>query len=861
MDYPMENMQIYKVYPAIPEPLSFLDYLARNLWWCWNPEAVELFKRINPAQWEKVGKNPVAFLSGISQRRFDDLSKDESFLGHLNRVKARFESIFSYVSQIRELSLGPRETIAYFSMEFGLHESLPFFAGGLGVLAGDHLKASSNLGIPLTGIGLLFHEGYFQQFLDHTGWQQETYPINDVFDLPVQKVRNPEGFDIIIEVPGPKGLIRACVWQIKVGRIKLLLLDTNLPENPRPVRDITSRLYDSHGETRAAQEVLLGIGGVKALNAMDLFPTICHMNEGHCSFGGLERIAMIMDRFQLDFPSAFQICKRTSVFTTHTPVAAGHDEFPKDLIKPCIQPYADKFGIPEADLLSWGEPYGSEDTGKFSMFIFGVRFSGFINGVSRLHGLVARNMWQSLWPRRHVEEIPISHITNGVHICSYLSRHKNALFERYLSADWAGRQSSTSLISKIDTIEDEDLWHVHELDRSNLIRKCRELMLAQYERRNAPRNILDEAANVLDHRALTICFARRFATYKRAALILKDRERLTRLIRDEEHPVQFVFAGKAHPNDTEGKEIIKQIVEFGRLPDVRHRFVFLENYDINIARYMVQGCDVWLNTPRRPNEACGTSGMKASANGGLNFSILDGWWCEGYRETRGWSIGNGDVYDDHHYQDEVESQALYNILENEVIPRFYDRRRGNPPVKWIKMMKEAMKMAIMDYSSDRMVREYSNRYYVPAARNFNQLTGDSALKARDLARMQSRLISLWGKIRLSHPKLSTESDFTVGDTFRITIHVFLGELTPDDVEVQVYHGKMRSSGYVEGSRAETMWLQETLSEGTHIYACTITCADAGRFGYTARVIPRGDEVLSQTPGLITWAHEGPRGEG
>ena len=850
----MEEIQIYKVYPAIPDELSFLDYLARNLWWCWNHEAIELFYRINPAQWDKVKKNPVAFLSRISQRRFDELSHDESFLGHLRRVKAKFERMFSYVSQIKELDLGSKDTIAYCSMEFGLHESLPFFAGGLGILAGDHLKASSTLGIPLTGIGLLFREGYFRQYLDHNGWQQETYPINDVFDLPVQKLKDSSGFEMKIEIPGPFGMITACVWQLKVGKIKLILLDTNLPENPEKIRDITSRLYASHGEIRVAQEILLGIGGIKALAALDIFPSVCHMNEGHCSFAGLERISIIMDKYNLEFQSAMQICQRSGIFTTHTPVAAGHDEFPKQLIKPYIQPYAEKFGLSVSELLSWGEPHGSKDTGKFSMFIFGIKCAGYLNGVSRLHGQVARKMWHPLWPERHMEDIPISHITNGVHICSYLSRHKNSLFERYLSADWSNRLDNPRLITRIDDIEDADLWHVHELDRSNLIKKCRKSLLMQYEMRNAPRNVLDEVVSVLDRRILTICFARRFATYKRAGLLLKNRERLAKLINDEKMPIQLVFAGKAHPNDDEGKDIIRQIVEFARQQDIRHRVVFLEDYDINIARYMVQGSDVWLNTPRRPNEACGTSGMKAAANGGLNLSILDGWWCEAYKADRGWSIGNGDIYDDHEYQDEVESQALFNVLENDVIPKFYDRQRGNPPVRWIKMMKEAMKMAITDFSSDRMVRDYSKRYYVPASINFRQLTADSAWKAKELALTQSRLISLWDAIKLSRPELITKPDFIVGDTFRITLKAFLGELTPEEVEVQIYHGKIRASELLEGSRPETMWLQETLSEGTYIYACTITCADSGRFGYTARVIPKGDEVLSNTPGLITWAH-------
>ncbi len=848
----MEEMQIYKVYPAIPEPLSFLDYLARNLWWCWNDEAIDVFRRIDPVLWEKVGKNPVAFLARISQHRYEELSRDDSFLGHLARVKIRFETMFSEVSRIRELDLGSKETVAYFSMEFGLHESLPFFAGGLGILAGDHLKASSALGLPLTGIGLLFREGYFRQYLDHNGWQQETYPIIDVFDLPAQKVTNGEGADLVIEIPGQEGIIHACVWQIKVGKIRLLLLDTNLPANSEENRNITSRLYASHGEIRVAQEILLGIGGIKVLKAMDLFPSVCHMNEGHCAFAGLERICMIMDRYDLTFQSASQICRRSSVFTTHTPVAAGHDEFDKHMVRPYIAPYAKKFGISEEELLSWGDIPGAGGANKFSMFCFGVSFSGYINGVSRLHGQVARQMWQGLWPRRRKEEVPISHVTNGVHINSYISRHKNALLERYLAADWADRQSDPDLVARIDNIEDADLWHVHEMDRSTLIKKCRQLVMDQYERRNAARTLLDEVSTVLDHRVLTLCFARRFATYKRAGLLLRDPGRLTRLITSTERPVQLVFAGKAHPNDNEGKAIIKRIVDFARLPEVRSRIVFLENYDINIARYMVQGCDVWLNTPRRPYEACGTSGMKAAANGGLNLSILDGWWCEGYDETRGWRIGNGNDYEDPDYQDEVESQALFNVLENDVIPVFYDRKRGNPPKKWIQMMKAAMKMAITDFSSDRMVREYTFRFYVPAAENLRQLTENSSKKAKDLALTQSRLNALWSHIRVSKPKITPASDFAVGDTFSVVLEVFLGELTPEEVEVQIYHGRLRGAGEMEGSRAETMELQHTGSPGTHVYGCQVKCADSGRFGYTARVIPSGDDVLRNTPGLITW---------
>lgn len=849
----MQTIQIYKVYPAIPESLEFLDYLARNLWWSWNHEAIELFRRINSGLWEASGKNPVAFLSRISQRRFEELSRDESFIGHLNRVKTKFEHMFAFASEFKEFELGAKETIAYFSMEFGIHESLPFFAGGLGVLAGDHLKACSSLGLPLTGVGLFFSEGYFRQFLDHDGWQQETYPKNDVFDLPLQKAKDPTGFDILIEIPGPHGKIKACVWIVRLGKIRLLLLDTNLLENPPHIKNITSRLYASDDQIRLSQEVLLGIGGMMALKAMDIFPSVCHMNEGHCAFAGLERLSMIMDKFFVDFESAQQICKRSGIFTTHTPVPAGHDEFIKEMLIPYFKPYAEKFSTSVEHLLLWGSPTGSKDSLKFSMFNFGVQFSGYINGVSRLHGQVARKMWTNIWPGRYVEEIPISHVTNGVHILSYISRQKAALFERHVASDWGNRMNNFNLISRIDNIEDTDLWHVHELDRSKLIKKCRESLLRQYELRNAPRNITDEVVTVLDPNVLTICFARRFATYKRAGLLFKDPDRLKKLITSPTQPIQLIFAGKAHPNDQEGKDIIRKIFKFAQEPEVRHRLVFLEDYDINIARFMVQGCDVWLNTPRRPNEACGTSGMKASVNGGLNLSILDGWWCEGYHEDYGWRIGNGDAYEDYEYQDKIESQALYNLLEDEVIPVYYDRKRGNPPEKWVKMMKSAMKMAIKNYSSDRMVREYSTRFYIPSTLNLKALTADSAIKAKELALTQKRLETLWKGITLSKPTLITDGEFMVGDTFRISLKAFLGELSPEEVEIQIYHGRLKSSGQIEGNRTETMWLQETIGEGVHVYACTITCSDAGRFGYAARVIPKGDEILQNTPGLITWA--------
>ena len=849
----MEKFQVYRVYPAVPDALAFLETLARNIWWCWNHEAVDLFRRINPSQWDHVGQNPLAFLARISQRRFDALIRDESFMEHLDRVKAQYQQMMAGPPKDHGMDLAPEETIAYLSMEFGLHESLPFFAGGLGVLAGDFLKASSALGLPLTGIGLLFREGYFRQYLDHNGWQMETYPIVDIFDLPIRKVTDASGADLMIEISGNGKTIRACAWQINVGRICLLLLDTHLPENPEPVRNITARLYASHGPTRVAQEVLLGVGGSRLLDAMGISPAVCHMNEGHCAFAGLERTRLIMDQYGLDFEEARQVCMRSTVFTTHTPVSAGHDIFDSELIEPYLVPYAQKFGMDVQALLDLGMEPGTDHGDKFSMFVFGTCFSAFFNGVSRLHGQVARQMWQPLWPDRFVEEIPIAHVTNGIHITSYISHQKNTLLQRYLSSDWAERQWDRQLIRRIDNIDNSKLWHTHEMDRSNLIRKCRQALLAQYSQRNAPRNVLDDVAEALDHKILTLCFARRFATYKRAGLLLRDMPRLTRLITDQDRPVQLVFAGKAHPSDDQGKSLIQQIVAFARRHEVRHRVVFLEDYDINIARYMVQGGDVWLNTPRRPNEACGTSGMKAAANGGLNLSVLDGWWCEGYKPDRGWAIGNGEAYEDPDYQDEVESQALFNILENDVIPAFYHRRRGNPPEKWIAMMKSAMKMAILEFSSDHMVREYVRRFYRPALVRFRELTRRDSARARELAATLSRLRSLWHGITLTSPTLSPARDFRVGERFSLSLEVALGDLTPDEVAIQIFHGRLKGRDSIQGSQAETMTLEKRDENGCCRYGCTLTCTHAGRFGLTARVIPRGDEVLSRTPGLITWA--------
>ena len=848
----MKNFQTYQVHPNIPENLAFLETLSRNMWWCWKKNAIELFRRIDPARWVQSGRNPIAFLAKIPQSRFELLAEDDGYRAHLERVQEEFQNLVLNPAVERALPFQPGETIAYFSMEFGLHESLPLFAGGLGILAGDHLKAASNLTLPLVGIGLMYRQGYFRQFLNQEGWQQEAYPETDLYNLPVERIKDSAGNDITISIQGPEGPIHAMVWKIMVGRIALYLMDTNIAENSAGAREITSRLYASDAKIRLAQEMLLGIGGMKTLEAMGIKTKVLHMNEGHSAFASLQRLAQIIADHNLDLKTAIEIIPRTTVFTTHTPVAAGHDEFAVDLVRPYLRQFEERLGISTDEILSWGRPEGSNVNAPLSMFILALHMSAYCNGVSRLHGSVARRMWSFVWPERPEEEVPIAYVTNGTHIPSFISQEFAYLFDRYLGPGWNLSSRKPENIHRIDEIYDQELWRGHEMNRSNLVRTCREQLVKQYARRNAPRNILQAVETALDQDALTIAFARRFATYKRATLLLQDEKRLMSIINNSKYPVQFIFAGKAHPRDNEGKELIKKIFQFASKPEVRDRFVFLENYDMHLARHLLQGADVWLNTPRRPFEACGTSGMKAAINGLLNVSILDGWWCEGYAEERGWRIGNGEEYDDHSYQDALESQALYNVLENDVIPCFYDRKNGDLPSCWIKKMKASMKMAMQTFCSLRMVSDYENRYYIPAARQWDLLFADNAGQANKLAAQIKRLRSLWKKIQINPPVRLTPEPYRVGDSFQVTAEVDLAELTPDEVDVELYYGNLKSLETLSTSHVEPMQMRENNGNGNYLYACSLKCEVSGRFGFTVRVSPAGDERIKSTPGLLTW---------
>lgn len=849
----MKRIQLFNVAPRVPKEISFLETLSRNMWWCWNPDAIELFRRVNPLLWRETGHNPLVFLSSVPQKRLENLPHDDGFMSHLNRVRERFEAtVLPYVDN--DESNRAARCIAYFSLEYGIHESIRLYSGGLGMLAGDHLKSASDLNVPLVAVGLLYRQGYFQQFLNNDGWQQESYPENEIHHLPLVKACDRENRHVTVAIPFPEGPVKACVWRLDIGRISLYLLDPNVPENPPEFRRLAAQLYGGDRKTRLRQELLLGIGGFRALIELGYDPLICHMNEGHAAFVSLQRLNYLIKTKRIDKQRALEIIPRTSIFTTHTPVPAGNETFDLDMLRPHLEALKPELGLDPDEIISWAQAGDGHGPHEISMTILGLRMAHYSNGVSQLHGKVARKMWLNLWPGKPEDEIPITHVTNGIHVSSWLSPDYAGLFDRYLGPEWRETPGEEDNLAHIAQIPDEELWRAHEVGKSRLIRTAREHLENSLVHRNATRTEISQAKAVLDHDTLTIGFARRFATYKRAILLMKDPKRLEALLTNEERPVQLVFAGKAHPADDHGKDFIRQIVHFARKPNLARKVVFLENYDTYIARSLVQGVDVWLNTPRRPQEASGTSGMKAAVNGVPHVSILDGWWCEGYSRECGWAIGHGEAYDDHEYQDAVESQALYNILENEVIPCYYERQTGDIPARWVKMMKASIRMALGYFTSHRMVSEYESLFYGPAISEYESLVANNAERAGKLVEQYKRLKSLWHKVAIRLPTADKDvSNLHVGDTFNVTTTVDLGELRHDEVEVQVYHGPVNSENQILESNANEMAMVEHRGGGAYVYRHEITCKMSGRYGFTTRVTPAGKDWKATMPGFLTWA--------
>jgi len=848
------RIRSFKVVPSLPKPLEPLLDIANNIWWSWHPEAVDLFVRLDRNLWHKYNHNPVRMLGNCPQETLDEAARDEGFLTSMRHV---FETLQGHLVRTPWHTTLKQDTdnlsIAYFCAEFGLTECLPIYSGGLGCLAGDHLKSAAELGVPLVGVGLLYRHGYFQQYLNADGWQQEYYPDLDFSTLPISRVRDDSGRQIKVSVQLPGRDVHIGVWKVRVGRIDLYLLDTNVPENDEADRAITGQLYGGDMETRIKQEIVLGIGGVRALSACGIEPNVFHMNEGHSAFLALERIRTLIEKYNVTFDEARQFIAAGNIFTTHTPVPAGIDRFPPEMIQRYFSHYHGSLHLDMEGLLALGRENVYAQNEFFSMAILAIRTADWANGVSRLHGQVSRAMWRNIWPGISQSEVPITHVTNGVHARSWLSKDLIYLLDRYLGSRWQNKPADQSVWQAVADLPDEELWRVHTNSRHRLVLWTRRNLCRQLEARGTNPKQAREIADQLDPNALTIGFARRFATYKRANLLLRDSDRLMRMLTDADRPIQFIIAGKAHPADGGGKDLIREMVHFSRNSDAGHKIVFVENYDIHVARYLVQGCDVWLNTPRRGMEASGTSGMKAALNGVLNCSVMDGWWDEAYDTDLGWSIGRGETYSNLDVQDDIESQSLYNLLEQHIIPVFYDRADHGLPRNWVARMKKCIATLAPLFNTNRMVKQYTEQLYLPSFHRAGLLGQDNLKAAVALAHQKERLRAAWGHMNIEDVQAETAIPMGVGQRLDLNAVVHLGELKPEEVRVQVHIGILDNDGQIiEGYTQDLSHLEE-LGDGRYRFGGAISPDTSGRHGFALRIVPGGKSFEGiVSPGLIKW---------
>lgn len=830
----MNDLKKFKVIPNVPEKLNGLYDIAHNLWLTWNSDAIKLFIKMDSDLWKRTNQNPIRMLSEINQNRLDELANEKGFIIELERVKQRLEDYMNRVIYID----GSRECcIGYFSLEYGLTESLSIYSGGLGVLSGDHIKSSSDLGLNLNGVGLLYQMGYFQQYLNQDGWQLDFYKQNDFFDMRVKEVKNEDGTPIEIELEFPGRKIYLKIWKLIIGRVNIYLLDSNIEKNIEYDRKLTAQLYGGDKELRMQQEIILGLGGVRLFERLGFSPDVIHLNEGHSCFAIFERARMLMEKYSFNFDESIEISKETSVFTTHTSVPAGNDEFEPGLITKYFNEYVKKLGISIDRFLDFGRINPKNKSEHFSMTVAAIRNSSYINGVSKLHSKVSKKIWKNIWGEIPEEHIPISSVTNGIHVPSWLSFEMGELFEKYLGENWEQKQDIKDLWNKIKDIPDIELWNVHKLRRKKLVNFVRRRFKKQFAKKRALFLINDKALEVLNPEILTIGFARRFATYKRGDLILRDPDRLLKILNNTDKPVQVVFAGKAHPKDNEGKDIIKNIIHFINSNNLVNKFVFIENYDINVARYMVQGVDVWLNNPLRPLEACGTSGMKAGANGVLNFSVLDGWWNEAYINTIGWSIGNGEVYESRKYQDDVDSKSIYSILENEIIPLFYERDSDGLPIEWINMMKNSIISIASYYNTHRMVKDYFNIFYKKAGERFKIFKQDNFTYLKEFIKWKNCIKNNFNSINIERVNFDDKRVYTINSKFKVEVNVFLGNIKPDYVNIDVYYGRISDKDEIKDSKVVNLKDVKELGNNRYKFSGYMLCNKTGNFGFKIRVTP------------------------
>ncbi len=874
----MQPIRTFNVSPSLPPRLEPLRKLAYNLHWDWNVETKDLFRRLDPDLWESSRHNPVLMLGTINQGRLTEVVEDEGFLAQMDRAARQLEDylqertwyqkqrkkdtkdevVENSTSSLQPSSLAlhtSKECYAYFSAEFGLVDCLPVYSGGLGVLAGDHLKSASDLGLPLVGVGLLYQQGYFAQYLNADGWQQERYPINDFYNMTLHLERNPDGSELQIAVDYPGRKVYARVWRVQVGTVPLYMMDTNIEPNNPYDHNITDQLYGGDIDMRIHQEIMLGIGGVQMLKALGYNVTAYHMNEGHAAFSALERIRMLIQQEGLNYDTAKQVVGSTNIFTTHTPVPAGIDLFPPDKLLYYLGYYADIFGLTKDQFLGLGRENTGELSAPFSMAVLALKMATFCNGVAQLHGVVSRQMFQGLWQKVPVEEVPIAAITNGVHARSCVAKSTQELYDRYLGPNWSSVAADSPLWERMDAIPDEELWRNHERCRLDMVLYVRDHLVKHLRDRGASSSDIAQAQEVLDPNVLTIGFARRFATYKRATLWMRDIERIRRImLANKDRKLQFVIAGKAHPKDIPGKELIRDINHFISEQNLEKQVVFVPNYDIHIARLMVAGCDVWLNTPRRPREASGTSGMKASMNGLPNLSVLDGWWDEADYVRTGWAIGHGENYEDPNYQDEIEANAFYDLLEKEVVPLFYDRDADNLPRHWVAKMKDAIKLNCPFFNTARMVGEYAQRAYFPASDRYYTLTADKYAPAKELADWKAKLRQHWFNMKIKDVDISSGADIEVNQTVAVKAKLDLATLSPDDVQVELYQGTIDADGEIVDAVTVVMDYQGNDTQELGIYTANIIYTASGLQGLSLRVLPKNKYLATPyEPRLILWA--------
>ncbi|MFN3307068.1 MAG: alpha-glucan family phosphorylase, partial [Candidatus Kapaibacteriota bacterium] len=833
----MKPVKTFIVSAKLPQRLAKLKELAYNYWWCWNYDAKELFIRVNNRYWDEVNHNPILLINRLSQEELEELASQKDFVAFLDSVYESFTKYLESEGWYDTLNVDKIGTIAYLSPEYGINESFPNYSGGLGVLSGDHLKTASDLNVPLVGIGLLYQQGYFRQKLTQSGWQNELYIPNDFYSMPLLVQRDKNGDPLVIDIDFPEGKVYAQVWRMEIGKVNLYLLDTNIEQNTNPIyRDITDQLYGGTRETRIQQELILGIGGLRALKAIGIEPEVVHINEGHAAFSLLERARQLMKKYNIDFRSAKQVVIGSSIFTTHTPVPAGNEVFDQELVRKYFSDYVKELNISIEELLSLGQinPYNPAE--GFSMTVLGLKLSSYRNGVSRLHGKVARKMWAPLWKEIPEEEIPITHITNGIHTMTWVAREFAELYDRYMTPRWRIEPDNQELWDKIEMISSDELWREKQRRKVRLILSARNYLKQKQKGFLSPEQ-LNRINDYLNPDALTIGFARRFAPYKRATLLFRDVQRLKSILTNPDKPVQLIIAGKAHPQDTQGKEMIQTIIHKVREHNLERHVVFLEDYDMVISKLMIKGCDVWLNTPIRPLEACGTSGMKAALNGTINLSILDGWWDEAFNGSNGFAIGHGEEYSNWEEQEIIESNSLYDILEQEVIPLFYDRSKiSRIPEKWVELMRNSIKTVAGQFSCSRMLKDYTVRFYIPALQNYYKLTENNAKTAYELKEWKDFIRSEWKNVQIIDVSFKEEEEFYVGKPVKVYAKIKLGKLKPEDVVVHVYFGSLDPHSEMYNTSWEELSLLGN-DEDIFNYGGSYFCSGTGKQGFTVRVMP------------------------